>query len=96
MVTGNQFEPSNLTITAGTTVLWRNVDSVAHTSTANPVLVDEGQQWDSGLLDGGDTFEHTFDEPGTYPYYCIPHASIDQETGECSGMCATIVVEPAE
>jgi plastocyanin len=37
-----------------------------------------------GLLDAGDTFEFTFDEPGTYRYFCIPH--------EDQGMVGTIVV----
>jgi plastocyanin len=27
----------------------------------------------SGGLDRGDTYEHTFEVPGTYSYFCIPH-----------------------
>lgn len=26
-----------------------------------------------GLLEEGETYEHTFDTPGTYDYFCIPH-----------------------
>ncbi|MFB6304873.1 MAG: plastocyanin/azurin family copper-binding protein [Haloferacaceae archaeon] len=26
-----------------------------------------------GRLTNGDTFRHTFDRPGTYTYFCIPH-----------------------
>lgn len=26
-----------------------------------------------GRLDTGDRFRHTFEEPGTYEYFCIPH-----------------------
>jgi plastocyanin len=32
----------------------------------------------------GDTYEHTFEVPGTYEYYCIPH--------ETAGMRGTVVV----
>ena len=38
-----------------------------------------------GGLDSGDTFEHTFEVPGEYDYYCIPH--------EAAGMVGTVVVE---
>ncbi len=65
--TDEGFQESNLTIDAGTTVRWRNMDSQPHTSTA-----DDGE-WDSGNLDPGDTFEFTFDEPGEYPYHCQYH-----------------------
>ncbi|WP_262178423.1 plastocyanin/azurin family copper-binding protein [Haloarcula laminariae] len=37
-----------------------------------------------GTMFEGDTFEHTFEVPGEYPYFCIPH-----ETG---GMVGTVVV----
>ena len=26
-----------------------------------------------GAIDVGETFEYTFETPGSYPYYCIPH-----------------------
>ncbi len=38
-----------------------------------------------GGLDPGETFEYTFDVPGEYDYYCIPH--------EAAGMVGTVVVE---
>jgi plastocyanin len=37
------------------------------------------------LIQSGDTFDVTFEQPGTYEYYCIPH--------ESAGMKGTIVVE---
>jgi len=37
-----------------------------------------------GTLFEGQTFEHTFEVPGEYPYFCIPH-----ETG---GMVGSVVV----
>jgi plastocyanin len=37
-----------------------------------------------GNVRAGETYEHTFDTPGEYGYYCIPH--------EAAGMVGTIVV----
>lgn len=44
----------------------------------------------SGNLDEGDTFEVTFTEPGTYPYFCRYHSSLSG--GERVGMVGTITV----
>ena len=70
------YEPLDLTVPAGTTVRWTNMDAIAHTVTSG---VSDGSagtadgRFDSGFLDQGETFTFTFTEPGTYPYYCIPH-----------------------
>ncbi|QIO22828.1 plastocyanin/azurin family copper-binding protein [Haloarcula sp. JP-L23] len=42
---------------------------------------------DQGNVPGGATFEHTFDVPGEYGYFCIPH--------EGAGMVATLTVGTA-
>lgn len=56
-----------LTVKAGTTVTWSNGDAMMHTVTA----VDGS--FDSGFLNEGDTWSHTFDTPGEYEYFCSPH-----------------------
>jgi plastocyanin len=61
------YDSAELTVPVGTTVVWTNNDPVPHTVT------DVNQAWDSGLFDQGYTFEKTFDAPGVYEYYCIPH-----------------------
>jgi len=61
------FDSAEITVPVGTTVTWTNNDPVAHTVT------DVDQAWDSGLFEQGGTFLKTFDTPGTYTYYCIPH-----------------------
>ena len=61
------FVPGRVQITAGTTVIWRNDDQLIHTVTAND------KSFDSGLLQPGKTYSRTFDKPGQYPYYCMPH-----------------------
>ncbi len=76
-----QFRPQELTIAAGTTVVWRNQDNVLHTVTAGT----RGRPTDlfDAEVPAGESFSFTFDEPGTYDYYCRPH----------SGMAGTVVVE---
>lgn len=61
------FSVNVLTIPVGTTVTWSNEDNMMHTVTA----VDGS--FDSGFLDAGDTWSYTFDEPGEYEYFCMPH-----------------------
>jgi plastocyanin len=61
------FVPGRVEISAGTTVVWRNDDQLIHTVTAND------KRFDSGLMEPGKTYRRTFDRPGEYPYYCMPH-----------------------
>ena len=61
------YDTAEITVPVGTTVTWTNNDPVPHTVT------DVNQAWDSGLFDQGYAFEKTFNTPGTYSYYCIPH-----------------------
>lgn len=81
---GSQFQPKELTIEPGTKVTWVNRDSIGHDVTAN-----DGT-FASDTLNGGQTFEFTFDEPGVYEYHCTPH-SFPQEDGY-GGMTGTIIV----
>jgi plastocyanin len=79
----NFFAPANITVEPGTTVTWVQSGDNAHTTTSYDGL------WDSGLLEGGseETFSFTFDEPGTYDYFCIPHEDL--------GMVGTVTVSDA-
>jgi plastocyanin len=61
------FVPGRVQVNAGTTVVWRNDDQLIHTVTAND------KSFDSGLLQPGKTYRRTFDKPGQYPYFCLPH-----------------------
>jgi len=48
--------------------------------------IDDWQSTEQrGKLEPGESYEHTFELPGTYEYYCIPH--------ERSNMVGTIVAE---
>lgn len=81
-----EFLPETLRVEVGEKVTWANLDGFAHTVTA-----DDGS-FDSGLLEGGETWSFTFSRPGTYRYHCTPHAS-QGEGGAWVGQTATIVVE---
>ena len=69
-------------IQVGTTVAWTQRDiGVPHTATSGrPEDPDSGNQWDSDILDEGDTFSHTFTQAGTFPYFCRIHPSEMQAT----------------
>lgn len=65
----DSFTPEQLTVEPGTTVVWRFEDgSRAHN------IVAEGFASET-KADG--TFEHTFQQPGTYGYSCTLHAGMD-------------------
>ena len=61
------FGPPSLTITAGDTVRWTNLDAVLHSVTS------VNGAFDSGEFGEGEAFSFTFTTPGTYDYLCTPH-----------------------
>lgn len=68
------FDPQEITINAGESVTWTNMDLVPHTATSgNPGDDDLGSVFRSGLLFGGQSFTHTFEEPGEFIYHCEVH-----------------------
>lgn len=97
----HRFTPETLEIGVGEAVRWVNDTEEAHTVTAVEGSLPEGADYFSSgsaadedaandalseeLIEPGGVFEWTFEEPGTYRYYCIPH--------EGDGMTGTVVVE---
>ena len=61
------FSPATVTVTAGSTVVWTNDDSIQHDITF------DGGGIVSNVLNHNDTFSHTFPTPGTYHYICSIH-----------------------
>lgn len=95
MTDGLKFDPQEVTIAKGGKVTWVNNSGVVHTVTGDPskasnpgdVSLPSGvDPWDSGNVDPGKSYSHTFDTPGTYKYVCVPH--------EGAGMVGTITVTP--
>lgn len=78
------FSPAELTIEPGTTVRWVNDASIFHTITPNG-----HSEWDdTSVSSAGETFTHTFETEGEFPYYCSPHRS--------QGMTGTITVQASQ
>lgn len=76
-IQGFAYRPNQITVTAGTTVRWTNMDGIEHTVTSQTgpgTLVPSGL-FNSGLMDFHATFEFTFTELGVIDYFCIPHGS---------------------
>ena len=64
------FRHQDLEISAGTTVVWTNRDSVGHTSSSIDGV------WESGSMGLETTFSFTFAAPGTHNYLCKIHPSM--------------------
>ncbi|MDH5416154.1 MAG: plastocyanin/azurin family copper-binding protein [Nitrosopumilus sp.] len=64
--------PSSIVIEKGKQVTWVNQDSAFHSVTSG--FYDEPTElFDSGHLDPFESFYFTFDESGTYDYFCTLH-----------------------
>ncbi len=66
------FVLQDITIPVGTTVDWTNRDSAPHTTTSG-IPSDPTGFWDSPFLSQEDSFPFTFNEEGTFQYYCRVH-----------------------
>ncbi len=71
--TNECFIPSPVNIAIGDTVTWVNDDTAAHTSTSGSAADGPDGNWDSSLVMVGQSFPHTFDEAGEFPYFCMVH-----------------------
>lgn len=74
-----KFAPADLTVAAGTTVIWKNADDSPHR------IADKNGAYASPALDSEDSYSHTFTAPGVYGYICSLHPY----------MVGKIVVKPA-
>ena len=95
------FDPKTTTIETGETVTWTNESDIEHTVTAYEDEIPDGAAYfasggfesertarnrvNEDLIAPGEEYEHTFEQPGTYGYFCIPH--------ESSGMVGTVRVK---
>ena len=73
------YRPATLDVSSGSTVTWRQQDAGFHTVTSGTVTkgatvkTSPDGTFDSGELAKGKAFTHTFDETGTFTYFCEVH-----------------------
>lgn len=88
------FAPKRIKVSAGDAVTWTNKDDILHTVTSGrgqkqgvPGVTENKDAKPDGMFDQEvdfeETFEFTFDDAGTYAYFCAIHP----------GMVGTLVVE---
>lgn len=74
------FKPERLSVAVGATVTWSQEDPGTHTVTSG--TVEQGAveitempdgKFDAGEIAKGDTFAFTFEQAGTYSYFCELH-----------------------
>lgn len=66
-VIDNDYEPRDLTVSPGARVTWLFEGRLPHTVTA-----DDGS-FNSGIMNRGEQFTVTLNDPGTFSYYCTLH-----------------------
>ncbi|MGH9213518.1 MAG: cupredoxin domain-containing protein [Acidimicrobiales bacterium] len=85
IVLDNTFNEQNIQVQVGTRVVWANDGRQDH----DIVAVDDEASFgvDRGDFEPDAVYEHTFDQPGTYRYFCSLHGT------ESAGMVGAVVVE---
>ena len=69
----SRYDPGEIDVSVGDTVTFTNSDKFAHTVTSK-----DGQAFEfaSGKFADGETFDLTFDEAGTFAYFCEIHPTM--------------------
>ena len=87
-VNRSNFSPATLTVSVGDTVTWENQDIFddSHSATSDlPVL--NANYWDALLVGAGETFDHVFNNVGTFTY----HDNFDSGHGTIIVQAVTVV-----
>ena len=71
--TNSCYSPADITINAGDTIEWVNVDTAAHTVTGGSPADGPSGVFDSSLVMGGGSYSFTFDDAGSHDYFCMVH-----------------------
>ncbi|AKM82411.1 TPA: hypothetical protein DD449_04955 [Candidatus Berkelbacteria bacterium] len=67
VITDDVFDPDFLEIYPNSKVIWQNVGDKEHTVTSDDNF------FSSQIIRPGETFEHTFNDPGEFGYHCEAH-----------------------
>ena len=71
--TNECYLPYQVTINVGDTVNWINEDTAAHTVTGGSPADGPSGIFDSSLVLGGAQYSHTFEDAGSFDYFCMVH-----------------------
>lgn len=66
-----RFEPAELTVRAGDTIVWVNKDMFPHTATS------KAGGFDSEMIAAGKSWTYTTKAKGTFPYTCTFHPTMN-------------------
>lgn len=73
MIRDYQYQPAELAVQAGTTVKWINDEKrVSHS-----IRFTGPEGFESERIFPGESWERTFDQPGSYPFSCGPHPEMN-------------------
>lgn len=75
IISGYAYSPNVLNIEKGEIVRWINKDAVRH-----DVVSRAGNELNSPLFGQDESYIHTFDEDGTYDYFCSVHPMMKTAT----------------
>jgi len=67
------YSPYDQRISGGEIILWKNIDSTAHTVTSGSPDEGKSNYFDSGIIAPQNNFLHQFDDSGSFSYFCELH-----------------------
>jgi plastocyanin len=73
-----KLNPDKIVIKAGETIRWTNQDGRKHFLASVPGSGESDELEIFALMEPGNVYQHTFNQPGEYPYFCFIH---NQMTG---------------
>ena len=73
---GFKANPATIEIAKGGKLTWTNKDTTTHTVTSGTSRQKDGK-FDSGDLAPNATFSFTFNDAGTFEYFCSKHSSMN-------------------
>ncbi|WP_458209199.1 halocyanin domain-containing protein [Haladaptatus sp. NG-SE-30] len=80
------FGPAAVRVSPGTKVVWEWTGKGG----AHNVVAEGGAGFESEMVsDAGYTFEHTFEDAGSYKYYCLPHKAMGMKGAVVVGGATT-------
>ena len=80
-IVDNSYDPAEVTVASGGTVVWNHAGTAAHSVTADDGSFDSSPQCNttvglSQCMQTGQTFAHLFNTPGRFAYHCRIHGTL--------------------